>query len=166
MIPDEKYEKQSVHFGTLTCHIRPLRILGSNGKPKTIYTIGVCKMAKEDLEVEIYPDFFCPTLKEAERRLLADGWKHAEGNWRKTLNYKFMDGIPPKPEKPLTLSQDPFTGKDDPETILASTADLANTWARELGVKECEDPYREFNLRDLIDRLWAESSRRIFHLKP
>lgn len=41
---------------------------------------------------------------------------------------------------------------------VATFTDLANTWARESNVEECRDPYKDFSLRDLIDRLWCKSS--------
>ncbi len=44
--------------------------------------------------------------------------------------------------------------EDKLKTQLACACDLANTWAREIGVKECEDPYSGLELRNLIDRLW------------
>lgn len=41
---------------------------------------------------------------------------------------------------------------------IACCADLMNTWARELSVEQCLQPYTDFGLRDLADRLWAKSS--------
>lgn len=44
------------------------------------------------------------------------------------------------------------------ETQIACATDLANTWAREFGVKECDNPYFGLFLRDLISRLWDKSA--------
>jgi len=44
------------------------------------------------------------------------------------------------------------------EIEIACACDLLNTWARELGVQECDDPYENLNLRDLVDRIWSEST--------
>lgn len=41
---------------------------------------------------------------------------------------------------------------------LASAIDLANSWAREIGVDECNDN----QLRDLIDRIWSKASGLIY----
>lgn len=41
------------------------------------------------------------------------------------------------------------------ESLLASTTDLANTWAREVGVVEA---YNERELKALVDRLWTRLS--------
>ena len=43
-------------------------------------------------------------------------------------------------------------------TQLACAADLANSWAREIHIDVCEDPYRELSLRNLIDILWDKTS--------
>lgn len=48
--------------------------------------------------------------------------------------------------------------EDEARWQLAAATDLANSWARELGMKEAPT---EAGLRDLIDRLWAECSMRI-----
>jgi hypothetical protein len=57
-----------------------------------------------------------------------------------------------------------YIGREDDEirleTELACACDLLNTWARELGVEECADPYRGFGLRNLIDRIWLKTSIR------
>lgn len=42
------------------------------------------------------------------------------------------------------------------EDALVPSADLANTWAREIGVEEALD---QFGMQDLIDRLWSKASR-------
>ena len=47
---------------------------------------------------------------------------------------------------------------DDAEWLLASTTDLLNSWARELGVAESE---RKSGIRLLADRIWSEVSRRM-----
>lgn len=44
---------------------------------------------------------------------------------------------------------------------IATAADCANTWARETGVQESLDPFVCLNLKNLIDRLWSESSLKI-----
>lgn len=49
--------------------------------------------------------------------------------------------------------------ENGPEIQLACACDLANSWARELGVKECENPYSGLELRNLIDRLWNKCSQ-------
>lgn len=41
----------------------------------------------------------------------------------------------------------------DPETQLAMTADWLNTWAREIGVSECNNPCAECELRELCKRI-------------
>ena len=48
------------------------------------------------------------------------------------------------------------------EEQIASTCDLMNTWAREIGgVEECRYPYDSLNLKKLADRLWVETISRI-----
>lgn len=48
---------------------------------------------------------------------------------------------------------------------LASVCDLLNSWAREQNVEECKDPYKAYELRNLIDRLWGKTSQKYFALK-
>ena len=48
---------------------------------------------------------------------------------------------------------------------LATTCDRMNTWAREQGVEECQDPYKDYALRDLADRLWSRTSEKYFALR-
>lgn len=49
----------------------------------------------------------------------------------------------------------------DAEEELSSATDLANMWAREMGVEEASDIY---GLRLLVDRLWTASSLRMAEL--
>ena len=51
--------------------------------------------------------------------------------------------------------------KDEVDAVLASATDLANSWARELGVSEARN---ELDLGQLIDRLWAKTSTDYFNL--
>ena len=48
--------------------------------------------------------------------------------------------------------------RDDLGTQLACAADLVNSWARELGIRECENPYQNLALREAIDRIWSNVS--------
>lgn len=48
--------------------------------------------------------------------------------------------------------------RDDARDVLASSTDLANTWARESSVAEADSM---FDLQQLIDRLWARNSELI-----
>lgn len=52
----------------------------------------------------------------------------------------------------------------DLEAQLATTCDLLNKWAREMNVQECFNPYKELELRNLVDRLWCRVSDKIDHL--
>jgi len=49
--------------------------------------------------------------------------------------------------------------KPDFEGIVASASDIANSWARELGVAEIENVEE---LPKLIDRLWAITSSQLY----
>ena len=51
---------------------------------------------------------------------------------------------------------------ENPETQLACVCDRLNSWAREQSVEECEDPYENLNLRDLVDRLWCKTNMKLF----
>ena len=51
--------------------------------------------------------------------------------------------------------------ENDLQSQIATADDLANTWARQEGVSECDSPYKNFGLRALIGRLWDKSSSRI-----
>jgi hypothetical protein len=51
---------------------------------------------------------------------------------------------------------------EDVEAQLASTCDRLNSWAREQSVQECDNPYKDCNLRDLVDRLWYRINRKLF----
>lgn len=51
------------------------------------------------------------------------------------------------------------------EEQLACAADLMNTWARELGVKQCDNPYHDLALRELADRLWSKTSTVVMDLR-
>jgi hypothetical protein len=53
-------------------------------------------------------------------------------------------------------------GYDDALSLLASTTDLLNSWARETQVKEA---YNEWEIKEVVDRLWSEISRRQFENK-
>lgn len=48
---------------------------------------------------------------------------------------------------------------EDLESQLATATDKLNSWAREQGVEECKDPYKNYQLRDLVDRLWDKISQ-------
>ena len=50
-------------------------------------------------------------------------------------------------------------GRDDSASLLASATDLLNSWARDISVTEARN---ESEIKLVIDRLWAECSRRIF----
>lgn len=41
--------------------------------------------------------------------------------------------------------------------VLASTTDLANSWAREIGVMEANN---EYELKEVVDRIWSRTSSR------
>lgn len=43
---------------------------------------------------------------------------------------------------------------------LACACDKLNTWARELNVEECRDPYKNLELRNLVERIRLEILRR------
>ena len=46
-------------------------------------------------------------------------------------------------------------------SAIACATDLLNTWAREVGAEECDDPFRdEFALRDLVERVWMTCLQR------
>lgn len=47
---------------------------------------------------------------------------------------------------------------NDVELQLATACDVANTWAREIGVEQCENPYTDLGLRDLIKRIWNKTA--------
>jgi len=52
---------------------------------------------------------------------------------------------------------------DNLESQLSMATDLANSWAREMGVEECRNPYTNGALRNLIDRLWNHTNLRKTH---
>ena len=45
-------------------------------------------------------------------------------------------------------------------TQLACVCDKLNTWARESNVEECKNPYKNLELRNLVDRIWIRISSR------
>lgn len=47
---------------------------------------------------------------------------------------------------------------EDLEFQISTATDLLNTWAREISVEECVNPYKDYNLRSLVDRLWTKCS--------
>lgn len=50
---------------------------------------------------------------------------------------------------------------DECEDVIATTTDLANTWARESSVPEADgNVFSGFGLRELIDRLWVRANER------
>lgn len=52
--------------------------------------------------------------------------------------------------------------RDDALSLLASTTDLLNSWAREASVQEA---HNEKEIREVVDRLWSTLSERIGSLK-
>ena len=54
---------------------------------------------------------------------------------------------------------------EDLESQLVTAADKLNSWARELDVEECKDPYKDYQLRNLVDRIWDRVSDKIEVLK-
>ena len=50
-------------------------------------------------------------------------------------------------------------GYDDALSLLASATDLLNSWAREMQVREA---YNEWEIKEVVDRLWSELSTRLF----
>ena len=50
-------------------------------------------------------------------------------------------------------------GYDDALSLLATTTDLLNSWAREMHVREA---YNEWEIKEVVDRLWSELSTRLF----
>lgn len=54
----------------------------------------------------------------------------------------------------LRLAQ---TAIDRAMAVLASTTDLANSWAREIGVMEANN---EYELKEVVDRIWSRASSR------
>jgi len=47
------------------------------------------------------------------------------------------------------------TENDELRSIIACSADLLNTWARECGVVECVSPWTGTELRNLVNRMWS-----------
>lgn len=48
---------------------------------------------------------------------------------------------------------------------LATVCDTLNTWARELNVKECDDPFKNYNLRELVQTINYAVNRKIVDLQ-
>jgi hypothetical protein len=51
---------------------------------------------------------------------------------------------------------------EDLEFQLATACDTLNTWAREQGVEECKDPYKNYGLRRLVERLWEKVNGKLY----
>lgn len=61
---------------------------------------------------------------------------------------------------PASVLDATLKGKlDEAESELASATDLANSWAREMGISESPDVY---GLKQLIDRLWTACTLRMY----
>jgi hypothetical protein len=117
-------------------------------------------------------------LKELSELRLRDLNKYMKDNWDKDRRIQELEKIVKgKYLSPCPMCEDPNCihnelhqrdkrikeleeKLDRNESQIAGIADLANSWARECGVDESNNPYDNYSLRSLIGRLWDESATR------